>query len=146
MVTGVMPRGWTGPFTAARAGPVTLAQASGAHPPGAKAASSLIASSGTKMSAAVPSARGKGGGSGAGASQLRFGDREVEVPSEEKDPARPDPVQETSALSTPASSAGTSSRKTCGGSTLAVVAEQPLVNRPVPATLGLLPPPLADST
>ena len=116
MVTGVMPCVRTVPFAVAKARPVTLALPSGAQPPGAQAASSSSALSGTKRSAAVPSMGGKGGGPGAGALWLRSGDRGVEVPSEEQDPASPDPVQATSASSRAASSAGTSSRGTRRGS------------------------------
>ena len=46
MVTGIMPRGQIGPFAAATAKPVMLAQPSGAQPPGAQAASSSSTSSG----------------------------------------------------------------------------------------------------
>ena len=60
MITGVMPRGMTGPFAAAKPGPSALAQPSGVQSLGAQEASSSTALSGARRSVAVSSRGGQG--------------------------------------------------------------------------------------
>ena len=61
MVTAVMPRGLTGPFATAKAGPGTLAQPLGVQSSGAQGASLSAALSGASGSVAVLSKRRNGG-------------------------------------------------------------------------------------